>query len=438
MAVYKIPQDVEADDKFVGPLSFKQFIFAGIAVVSAYLSFISLSRGFWPAVIFLFPFILVGGFLGFPWGRDQPTEIWLAARIRFFIKPRVRIWNQAGAKELVTVTAPKKIEKLYTDGLSSNEVTSRLSGLATLLDSRGWAVKNMTSDVYASPISALGGSDRLLDMSALPQQVTENITGADVLDESHNTTALNFDQMIKNSEDKHRQDIMQKMQAVRQQPDLPLQALAPPADFWYLQNQAGQQQAIAQPTAQQQAPTQQNADFWFLQQQGSTNGQARQPSNVSPTVQPPKATIPAYTTFQAPAVVSPYSMPSPQTAAYGQTSAEPSLDEAALLEKLHKHQNESFQQYGHLKTIQPLSEQSAPVVQQFVQTTPPPMVPIPVTTNYTAQPQPPIAPKQVTPPVDAAIINLANNDDLNVATLARQANKEQAHLDDNEVVISLH
>lgn len=66
------------------------------------------------------------------------------------------------------------------------------------------------------------------------------------------------------------------------------------------------------------------------------------------------------------------------------------------------------------------------------------MAPIPVTTNYATQPQPPIVPKQVTPPVDAAIINLANNDDLNVATLARQANKKQAHLDDNEVVVSLH
>ena len=32
MAVYKVPQDVEADDKLLGPFSFKQFVFLIVAV----------------------------------------------------------------------------------------------------------------------------------------------------------------------------------------------------------------------------------------------------------------------------------------------------------------------------------------------------------------------------------------------------------------------
>ena len=432
MAVYKIPQDVEADDKFVGPLSFKQFIFVGIAVVAAYLSFISLTKGFWPAVIFLFPFMLVGGFLGFPWGRDQPTEIWLAARIRFFIKPRVRIWNQSGAKELVTITAPKKIEKSYTDGLSNNEVNSRLSGLATLLDSRGWAVKNMTTGTYTSPVLGQNNDgDRLLDVGTMPQQVTDNIAAADVLDESNNTTALNFDHLIKNSEDKHRQDLMQKMQSVRDQPVMQPQTAAPQADFWYLQNQAGQQQATAQPAQQAQPAPQQGADFWFLQQGAGAGQPAPQASSPPAVQQQQEPAMPAFTTFQAPAVVAPHSTVDtvvgiPQQ--YSQPSAAPNIDEAALLEKIHKQQSESVQQYGHLKTIQPLGEQTSPAP------TPQPVRQIPYTPPVQqTQPVP-----QVTAPVDTAIINLANNDDLNIATLARQANKSQEHLDDGEVVISLH
>ncbi|NDG30951.1 PrgI family protein, partial [bacterium] len=51
MAVYTVPQDVEADDKFVGPLSFKQFIFIGIGAIAGYLSFLAL-KGFWPALVF--------------------------------------------------------------------------------------------------------------------------------------------------------------------------------------------------------------------------------------------------------------------------------------------------------------------------------------------------------------------------------------------------
>ena len=141
---------------------------------------------------------------------------------------------------------------------------------------------------------------------------------------------------------------------------------------------------------------------------------------------------PTYMTFQAPAVVAPQNtnnavVDTAQQFSQPVTTA-PSIDEAALLQKIHKQQGESMQQYGHLKTIQPLSEQSAVAPPQ--QMTPPVPITIPAL---------PVAPPvQVTAPVDTAIINLANNDDLNIATLARQANKVQEHLDDGEVVISLH
>lgn len=372
MAVYKIPQDVEADDKFIGPLSFKQFIYIGIAVVASYLLFLSLTKGFWPAFIFLSPFIIAGGFLGFPWGRDQPTEIWLAARIRFFIKPRVRIWNQSGVKELVTITVPKKIEKSYTNGLSQNEVNSRLSGLATLLDSRGWAIKNISGSAYTNSRQPQS-DDRLLDFDAVPIQVVDNVADADILDETVSNTALHFDQMIKSSEDKHRQDILGKLQTAREVP----QVQAP-------------------------VPTQQ-ADFKFLHNQHDNAQSSGQQALADP--------LPVFTTFQAPAVVNPYvNVPSPQPV---QATA-PSLDEEALLQKIHKQQSESTLSYGHLKNIDPIGDMSSHA------------------THHT-KPDP-----SVTAPVDPAIINLANNDDLNVATLARQANKKHKSLDDGEVVISLH
>ena len=44
---------------------------------------------------------------------------------------------------------------------------------------------------------------------------------------------------------------------------------------------------------------------------------------------------------------------------------------------------------------------------------------------------------QVTQAPDPAILELASNNDLNVATLAREANKHKEELQ-NEVVISLH
>ncbi len=427
MAVYKIPQDVEADDKFVGPLSFKQFIFAGIAAIATYLTFLSLTKGFWPALILFTPIIIVTGFLAFPWGRDQPTEIWLAARIRFFLKPRVRIWNQSGIKDLVTVTAPKHVDKHYTDGLSQNEVSSRLSGLADLLDSRGWAVKNVNVNAYRNPLSVIApeSEDRLVDLTVLPEEVVDVTPADDVLDETVSPTAQHFEAMIKDSEEKHRQGIMDQLKAARSEP-------------------AQEMDAMNQPIAP--GAHDQSADFWFLQQGGHKKQRTDAESILAA---PDRPTELGYATFQTPNIVAP-NMESPPMipgAVEAPMAAQVSpQDEEKLLNKIHKDHEHPSSQYSHLKTIMPLGQEPpvAPAMQ-----TPVPQADFPY---YADEPQgsgpglqaaawqPPATPTQpVTPPVNPAILNLAKNDDLNVATIARQASKQnEQRLSDDEVVISLH
>src|SRR5882724_11161138 len=101
MATYKVLQDIEADDKLLGPLTFRQFIYAGVAAINLYLCFLAVTKGFPVGIVIFFPFVVVGGFFAWPWSGDQPTEIWALAKIRFLVKPRKRIWNQSGVRELV-------------------------------------------------------------------------------------------------------------------------------------------------------------------------------------------------------------------------------------------------------------------------------------------------------------------------------------------------
>src|SRR5665213_3625195 len=154
MAVYKVIQDVAAEDKLLGPLSFKGFIYALIALLCAYINFRLLFIGSplkWVFILaFLLPMLLFG-VLASPLGRDQPTEVWLLSKIKFFFKPRKRIWNQSGIEELVTITAPKKIEQRLTKDISQTEVQSRLKTLASTLDTRGWAIKNVDLNLNSSP-----------------------------------------------------------------------------------------------------------------------------------------------------------------------------------------------------------------------------------------------------------------------------------------------
>src|SRR3954470_14920168 len=122
MATYKVIQDIEAEDKLLGPLTLRQFSYAGITVFFLWLSYFVVIHHAAFLIAFIAPFALFSGFLAFPWSREQPTELWALARIRFILKPRKRVWDQSGLKELITITVPKRIEHIYTDGLSQTEV----------------------------------------------------------------------------------------------------------------------------------------------------------------------------------------------------------------------------------------------------------------------------------------------------------------------------
>jgi hypothetical protein len=218
MAVYKVIQDIEAEDKLLGPLTLKQFIFAIISAGFIFVAFMIVSKTglIYLAIPFL-PFIIAFGVLAAPLSKDQPTDLWLAARIRFLLKPRKRIWDQSGIKELVTITVPKKEIKQLTKNLSQGEVKSRLEALADTLDSRGWAVKNVSLSNCQNPAFAYayaGGEDRLIDPTSLPSAVEDTtITNADdILDPYNNPTAQHFEEMVQASTAQHKAQAVQQMQ----------------------------------------------------------------------------------------------------------------------------------------------------------------------------------------------------------------------------------
>lgn len=355
MSTYKVIQDIEAEDKLIGPLTLRQFIYVIITILILFVAW-QLAR-----VQFLLglPLVIPAAFFGLlsaPIGVHQSSEVWLLAKIRFLIKPRRRIWDQSGLKQLVTITVPKKIEQQLTNNLSQTEVKSRLHALANTIDSRGWAIKNVNVNLSAQSGYGSATSDRLIDISSLPQEVVSyEVTATDdILDEQNNPTAQHLDQMINASSKSRRQEVMANMRA---------------------------------PEAQKDA---QAADYWFM--------------NQTPAPQEP-----GYATFSKSNLVTPGTAPAPSVAA-------PLADEAAILEKLHNKQQKGSAAYGHMRTVRPLGESNHPAH--------------PSHANGEVQGAAPKAP-------DPTIMQLANNDDLDVATIARQANKKQDQGPSDEVVISL-
>jgi len=225
MAVYKVIQDVEAEDKIVGFLTLKSFIYAIIAVALAYINFrLAIASTIGPlrfvfVLVFFFP-MLIFGVLAAPLGRDQPTEVWILSHVRFFLKSRKRIWDQSGVQELVTITAPKKAPGPVLKNLSQSEVRSRLKALATTLDSRGWAVRNVAINLNAYP-SYLDvppeDSDRLVSADSIAQgEPTVGIQEADdIMDVQNNPTAQYFDDLMQKADAERKEKVQNRVNEAR-------------------------------------------------------------------------------------------------------------------------------------------------------------------------------------------------------------------------------
>ena len=227
MAVYKVIQDIEAEDKLLGPLTLKGFIYAMIAGVLVFISVRvaiapSLGNFRWGIIVLLLPPILLFGILAGPFGKEQPTEVWLLSHVRFFLKNRKRIWDQSGADLTVVITAPKIIEKQLTKGWSQVEVRSRLKALAATLDSRGWAIKNTNLNLSAPPGYFQDTGDESQRLVSQPESgqttpVLDIHAKDDILDADNNSTAQYFNELVQKADDMRRQNVLDKFNVAREE-----------------------------------------------------------------------------------------------------------------------------------------------------------------------------------------------------------------------------
>lgn len=384
MGTYKVIQDIESEDKLLGPFSMRQFIYMIIVIVCSLLAF-KLGTVKWFLAIPFLPFIGFFGLLAAPFGHDQSSEVWLLAKIRFMFKPRKRIWNQTGIKDLVTITVPKKIEHQLTKNLTQSEVRNRLSALASTVDTRGWAVKNVDTNLFQQK------SDRLVEgtINTDNNHDDEIQTEFDILDYYDNPTVQHVDQLINSTEQLRHQQLIAMMQQNRSQVQAPQQV-------------------------------ENNNPQWFADQTQTTTAQPvpsqipQQPTQTQPMAQvinPPMDYQQAATTPQMTNNGVAYDQSQP-------TNAVPKANQIVAI--------------PDQPVAMPALEQSAPANITPIQQTPTPPVANPITTT-----QNPSA-SVMTTTDDPAIINLAHNDDLNIATIARQADKVVEQNNGDEVVVSLH
>ena len=144
MAQYKVPQDVEADDKLLGPFSFRQFVYLLIAGGLIALA-VGLFNLFPLLTIIPLPPALLFIALALPLKKDQPMETYLAAVVSYYLKPRTRLWTPGQRESTINITAPKIVEESRARDITEEEADHRLSFLADIVDTGGYAIKGAGS-----------------------------------------------------------------------------------------------------------------------------------------------------------------------------------------------------------------------------------------------------------------------------------------------------
>lgn len=193
MAVYKVPQDVEAEDKLVGPFGFRQFVYLGIAGGSGFVGYLLMQIS--PLLIVIpLPFILFFILLALPLRKEQPMETYLLALLRFYLKPKLRLWNPDGTITYVEIIAPKFVDQKLTKEITGATATERLDYLARIMDSRGWSLKDQ-----AQPAQSLRAD-----------VVAEAQTATDVLDEDA-ALAQSFATKIAQKDQERREQMVNQM-----------------------------------------------------------------------------------------------------------------------------------------------------------------------------------------------------------------------------------
>lgn len=230
MAQYKVPQNVEAEDKILGPLSLRQFIYVIIALMWGFLMWrIFLSA---PIIAFVAALPVSGTFLalGLIQREEQSFENYFIAMLRFIIVPRKRVWHKDMTNaDIVRSETPVKQPQLVSHH-DPAQLRGQLQKLALVVDTRGRAVKSSEIQLPDEANQAAAIAARVnVGAKEAAEAPAINVTAEDdILDMKNNKQAAAVGHLLENVEADIRAEAVEKMQHPSRTPEKsPTVALSP-------------------------------------------------------------------------------------------------------------------------------------------------------------------------------------------------------------------
>lgn len=185
-ASYKIPQNVDLEDKIFGPLTLRQFL---MVLAAGLITFVSFSA-FWdlsPPVFYITTILTWVTALAFTFVRpyDQSFSKFFFSLLWFTLKPQRRVWKRLPSLAAITLEDKQEQPVAVDTGLSEGQVHSRLQRLSHIVDTRGWSNVDTGSSDVAGRINSGEAKPKLnIDMATSEQPVDilqreDEATGSD-------------------------------------------------------------------------------------------------------------------------------------------------------------------------------------------------------------------------------------------------------------------
>ena len=212
MGQYKVPLDIEAEDKILGPLSLRQFIYVIIGLLWAGLMWLLFSKIIVLMIVLIIPITGFFLLLGFGRRQEQSFESYFVAVLQYFVVPRIRVWD----KDLTQVELVKKVDIAPEVIPLKNINMGSLKQLALIMDTHG-AQKDPTIQLVDNANQAATYSQRIVDPAAIAS--TAAITNSnvrltqqdDVLDAT-NIRSTQINSLLENVEANIQHDAVNSMQ----------------------------------------------------------------------------------------------------------------------------------------------------------------------------------------------------------------------------------
>ena len=175
---FQVPQNIDLEDKIVGPLTLKNFLILLFGGMFIYLLFfIPMPRAI--TIIIAIPLGIILLAISFIKVQDQSFPRFFLSLIYYMLRPKKRLWNQNAIKPEVKIKNKTQKEAIAHPD-KQNLSAQQIAKLAAIVDTKGW--RPVTSETVNGEEINLENRIKSAPETKLPQSKIESKNAVDVLE----------------------------------------------------------------------------------------------------------------------------------------------------------------------------------------------------------------------------------------------------------------